>query len=110
MAKKSKSEARAERMTWFLLVLMFVSLNLLPENVVLPNATIPFLGGSILFFSGIYQYFRKWRVNFVTWIAATLMIVMGVYNVYTRPDLNFTVLALVLTVIVIVFGIITNET
>lgn len=108
--RKSAGELRIERITWFALVAVFVLLNIVPDDTAIPNATVPFAGGAILMVSGVYQYFRKWRVNFVTWIIATLMLVMGAYNIYSRPDLNLTFVAFILVGIVIAVGIITNET
>lgn len=108
--KKSEAEARIERITWFLLVLMFALLNLVPDDMTIPNATIPFAGGTILLISGLYQYSHKWRVSFITWIIATLMLVMGAYNVASRPDLNLTFVAIILVAIVIAAGVFTGET
>ena len=107
--RKSRAEARTERITWFLLVMIFALMNLFPEAK-LPNPLIPFAGATILLGSGLYQYFRKWRVSFVTWIAGTTLLIMGIYNVYSRPDLNLTGFSLIVFAIVILFGIITNET
>jgi hypothetical protein len=39
--RKSDAEARVERLTWFLLVIIFAALNMLPERTI-PNAIIPF--------------------------------------------------------------------
>ena len=108
--RKSAGELRIERTTWFLLVAIFVFANLVPEDTAIPNAVTPFAGGMVLIISGIYQYSRKWRVNFTTWIAGTLMLVMAGYNVTTRPDLDLSFIVLILVAIVIAMGILTNET
>lgn len=107
---KSAKELRVERMTWFALVAIFVISSIIPEGTPIPNAVTPFAGGLVLIFSGIYQYAKKWRVNFTTWIAGTLMLVMAGYNITNRPDLDLSFIVIILVAIVIAMGIFTNET
>jgi len=109
-SKKSAKELRAERITWFALVAIFVVSSIIPEDTVVPNAVTPFAAGVVLIFSGIYQYAKKWRVHFVTWIAGTLMLVMAGYNVVNRPDLDLSFAVIILVALVIAMGIFTNET
>jgi uncharacterized membrane protein YjjP (DUF1212 family) len=108
--RKSKQELRVERITWFALVAIFIVANLIPEDTAIPNGVTPLLGGIVLIFSGIYQYSHKWRVNFTTWIAGTLMLVMAFYNFTTRPDLNLSFMVIILVALVIAVGVFTNET
>ena len=108
--RKSKKELRVERLTWFALVAVFIIRSVIPDDTTIPNAVIPFTSGAILIFSGIYQYSRKWRVNFTTWIAGTLMLVMGAYSIYSRPDLDMRMMVIVLVAFVIAVGVFTNET
>ena len=108
--RKSNQEMRVERITWFALVAIFIIANIVPDDTAIPNAVTPFAAGTVLIFSGIYQYSRKWRVNFTTWIAGTLMLVMAAYNVTNRPDLDLSFMVIILVAIVIAVGVITNET
>ena len=108
--RKSKQELRVERITWFGLVAIFIIANIVPEDTAIPNAVTPFAAGTVLFLSGIYQYSRKWRVSFITWIAGTLMLVMGAYNVANRPDLDLSFVVIILVAVVIAVGVLTNET
>lgn len=108
--KKSDKELRAERLTWFALVAIFVISSIVPEDTVIPNAVTPFAAGVVLIISGIYQYAKKWRVHFITWIAGTLMLVMAGYNVFNRPDLDLSFAVIILVAVVIAMGIFTNET
>lgn len=108
--KKSAQEARVERITWFALVAIFIISTVIPEDTVIPNAVTPFAAGVVLIVSGIYQYMRKWRVHFVTWIAGTLMLVMAGYNIANRPDLDLSFAVILLVALVIAMGIFTNET
>lgn len=107
--RKSDAEARVERFTWFLLVILFATLNMLPAGSV-PNAFVPISGAIILLGSGMYQYFRRWHVSPVTWIAGSIMLVLGLYNLAMDPTRDFLGLSLIAFAIVIGFGVLTGET
>lgn len=109
MAKKTGAEARAERITWFMLVMIFIVLSF-DISVQIPGYFIPFTVGTILFGSGFYQYRRGWRVSPVTWMVAATMFVIGGLNWYLGLAIIDPILAsLIGTVLVIFMGIITNE-
>jgi hypothetical protein len=108
--RKSDDEARVERITWFLLVMMFGVLYLFPETADLPNWIIPVLGAVILLGSGLYQYSRHWRVSPVTWIAGAIMFVIGLYGLYVNPNQNLLSFSLLTFAAVIGVGVLTGET
>lgn len=110
--KKSNAEARVERVTWGLLVLIFAVLYVLTDNVAsqIPEWVVPLSGAIILLGSGLYQYSRRWRVSPVTWIAGALMLVFAVLGFYVLPGRSFLVETLIATMIVIVVGTFTGET
>lgn len=108
--RKSAKELRVERITWFALVAIFVIANIVPDDTAIPNALTPFTAGVVLIVSGIYQYSKKWRVSFVTWIAGTLMLVMAAYNVFNKPELDLSFIVIALVALVIAMGVFTNET
>ena len=110
--KKSRAEARVERLTWGLLVLIFAVLYLASDNVLkaMPNWLIPLAGGVILLGSGMYQYSRRWRVSPVTWITGVILIVLAIVGFYFAPNRSFIVESLLVTLLVIVFGTFTGET
>ena len=110
MAKrKSQAEAKVERVTWFLLVLVFAIIYTVPpENV--PNWVVPTSGAIILLGSGVYQYSRRWHVNPLTWIAGTIMLLLGLINLYVNPDQNFSGAVLLTFAGIIGIGVITGET
>lgn len=107
--RKSEEEAKVERFTWFLLVLVFGVVYVLPEGNV-PNWFVPLSGAIILLGSGVYQYFRRWRVSPVTWVAGTLMVMFTMINLTINPDQDFLGLSLIAFAVVIGFGAITGET
>ena len=110
--RKSNAEAKVERFTWFLMVVVFAVLYFLDpqqeENV--SNFVIPLSGAIILLGSGIYQYSRRWRVSPVTWVAGTLMLLLALINLYVNPDQNFYGITLLTFAAVIGVGVLTGET
>lgn len=116
MAKrKSQAEAKTERITWFLLVLIFGVLsvaqdNLPPDQTLIPNWIVPISGAVVLLASGMYQYTRRWRVSPITWIAAVVLLMFGLVNLFIDQTLDLTGLALITFAIVIAFGLLTGET
>ena len=113
MAKrKSSAEARVERLTWGLLVLIFAVLFLVSDNLtaVLPNWLVPLAGAVILLGSGMYQQARRWRVSPITWITGAILLVLAVIGFYVAPQRPFIVESLLVTLVVIIFGTFTGET
>lgn len=110
--KKSDDEARVERITWFLMVLVFAALYFInPETQSsIPNWVVPVSGATILLGSGIYQYMQRWRVSPVTWIAGTFMLLLAAINLSVNPDQNFYGITLLVFAGVIGIGILTGET
>ena len=109
-SKKSNAEAKVERITWFLLVLIFAILNIFP-NLNPPIWAVPLAGAIILLGSGVYQYTNKWRVSPMTWIAGTLMLFFALMNLmFGFDNFNFLGPSLLVFALVIGFGILTGET
>ena len=108
--RKSDAEARVERITWALLVLVFAIVQLLPNGTTIPNFFVPFAGAIILLGSGLYQYSRRWRVGPVTWIGGAFMALFTYYNLQINSATNFTGACLVVFFVVIIFGLVTGET
>jgi hypothetical protein len=110
--RKTAAEARIERITWALLVLIFAVLYVLSDTVSLtiPNWVVPFAGSVILLGSGIYQYSRRWRVSPVTWLGGGLMFIFVMYHFYIDPTHDFIVESLLVTVAVILIGTFAGET
>ena len=87
--RKSDAEARVERITWALLVLVFAIVQLLPAGSTIPNFFVPFAGAIILLGSGLYQYSRHWRVSPVTWIGGAFMALFTYYDLQINPATEF---------------------
>jgi hypothetical protein len=111
-SKKSVAEAKVERITWFLLVLIFALLNIFPgASTVVPNWAVPLAGAIILLGSGVYQYSNKWRVSPMTWIAGSLMLFFVLMAfMFGFNDFPFLGPSLLIFALVIGFGILTGET
>ncbi len=91
---KTSAELRTERVTWFGLVGVLIAAGIVPDWLALHNAFTPMCAGLVLVASGVYQNRQKWRVGFTTWVAATLMLVMAIYNIVDRPGPGFVFLLL----------------
>jgi hypothetical protein len=107
--RKSKAEAKVERVTWFLMVMVFAVIYIVPEGT-FPNPLIPFTGAVILLGAGIYQFQHRWRVPPTTWIFGTIMLMLAIYNVSVDPDANFYGWTLAVFAIVLGIGALTGET
>ena len=107
--RKSAAEARIERITWFLLVVVFGVASLLDPGTI-PNWAVPVAGGLILIFSGAVQYVRRFRVSPITWIAGTFMFVIAFYGFNLQPGADLLGFSLIIFALVIGFGVLTNET
>jgi len=108
--RKSEAEARVERITWALLVLVFAIVQLIPGSTTLPNFFVPLAGALILLGSGLYQYSRRWRVSPITWIGGAFMALFTFYNLQINAATSFTGACLIVFFVVIIFGLITGET
>jgi len=114
--QKSRPEARVERLTWFAMVLVFMFISL-DERFASPGYWVPIAISIILFMSGIIQYQRRWRVGPFTWIVAAVLLVVGGLGYYFQlPEVNIVIpffdpvlISLIATIIVIGYGVISNE-
>jgi phosphatidylserine synthase len=109
---KKPKEARIERLTWGLLVLIFAVIYLAPEATIdsLPNWLVPASCALVLLGSGMFQTVRGWRVSPVTWLGGILMLVLTILAFYVLPQNTFMLETLLVTVAVIAFGTFFGET
>jgi len=109
---KRPREARVERLTWGLLVLIFAMVYLASDTAIenLPNWLIPAACALVLLGSGLFQTVRGWGVSPVTWIGGILMLVLAILAFYVLPQNNFLLETLLVTVAVIAYGTFVGET
>lgn len=109
MARKTSREARIERITWFGLTLVFIIMSL-DENFSIPPEFAPFACALILLLSSVYQYTRGgWSVSPFTWIATTLLFVLGIWEVAMTPFIDIVLLSMVVVIGLIAIGVLTND-
>lgn len=110
--RKTEREGRIERVTWFLLVMVFGILYILPETEAnqIPNYFVPVAGAVILIGSGLIQYGQRMPVSPITWIGGTLMMALAFYSYAVDPTRDLLGIALVVFALVIGFGVLTGET
>ena len=109
-AGKTAAELRVERMTWFGLVGVMILAGVLENWLALHVALVPLGAGLTLIASGLVQLRRKWRVGFTTWLAGILLLLMAAYNIVARPDLDLSLVVILLSALVIAIGVFRNET
>ena len=114
MARKTGREARAERITWFALILIFIPLNFGNWMATIPAYLYPLAVAMILLISGFYQWRNDWRVSPIVWMVAALMLLLGLTALYIPATLatyriDPMLFALAATIAVIAAGIVSNE-
>jgi uncharacterized membrane protein YkvI len=108
MSSKKGKEARAERITWFAMVVVFMMLSF-DRNISIPDYVIPFIIAGILFVSGFYQYTKQWRVSPIMWIVGAVLTIAGIFGIYYNSPIDLRLVSLVAVLIVIGLGVLTNE-
>lgn len=111
MARKTAKEAKVERTTWFLMLSVFLVASF-DRSVSFPTWVVPLSLGVILLGSSIYQQFKRhWKVSPMSWIIAVLfLVVAGAFAFYGHfVQIDAMLVSLVLTVIHLMLGIVTNE-
>ncbi len=106
---KTAAEYRVERLTWFGLVGILVVSSAIPEWLALHHGVTPLLAGFLLLLSGIYQYRKGWRVGLSSWAGGIIALVLAGINFLSRPDLDLSLLVILIAVIIIALGIFTRE-
>jgi len=108
---KSQQEAKVERLTWYALVVVLVVMLYFDRSLNAPPFVAPLVIAVIIIISSAYQQFAKhYRPSLISWSVAIALLVLGIYEIYydlTFVDLRLAAIAAV--VIVISFGVITNE-
>jgi hypothetical protein len=98
-----------ERLTWAFLVAV-LAIPLILDNVAIPSGFVVLAGAAILLGSGFYQYFHRWKVSPITWVAGALMLFLSLFNMFQDVNRDFTGWALIIFAAVILFGLVTGET
>ena len=107
---KSAHEHQIERLTWFGIVGVLVITGALPEWLALHNGIAPLASGLVLMLSGLLQYRRGFRVGYSTWVAGTLLLVMAGFSFLSRPNLDLSLVVIVIAIFIVGAGIFTRET
>jgi hypothetical protein len=111
MARKSAQEARVERITWYLMVAVFVVIGF-DRSASVPTWFVPGLVGSIVLISAAYQYRninRGFRASFVSIMLGSLLIAFAAYDFYMGSFIDPILVTLIATVAIILYGVVTNE-
>lgn len=114
--RKSREEARAERLTWLAMAAVFILLSMFDPNNRIPDYLVAFIISGILIISGIYQFWQsQWRVSPFVWMVASILAFFAAFEVFSQFNGWYTVpidlrlVSLLAVVFIILLGIITNE-
>lgn len=111
MARKSAQEARVERITWYLMVAVFVVVGF-DRSASMPSWLIPAVLGTIILVSAAYQYRninRGFRASFMSIMLGSLLLAFAAYDFYMGSVIDPILVSFIATVAIIVYGIVTNE-
>lgn len=103
--RKTGTEAKAERFTWFSIVIVFLFMT----NNGFDGAATLGIVSLILLASGLYQWRKRWSVGPAVLLAAGIGIVISLYSFWQPLPVDLSLASFVLIVFVIFVGIITND-
>lgn len=104
-ARKTGTEAKVERLTWFAIVIIFLFMSNNDFDGAVMLGTI----SAILLLSGVYQWRRRWSVGPAVFIAAGIGGIVSLYSLWQPLPVDLSLASFVLIIFVIVVGIITND-
>lgn len=103
--RKTGQEAKVERLTWFLMVIVFLFMT---NNGF--DGTVTLLAVSvILLLSGLYQWRKRWSVGPVVFLAAGVGILAGSYSFFQPLPVDLSLMSFFIIMAVIGIGVITND-
>lgn len=105
MARKTGQEAKVERITWFMMVVLFLFMT----NNGVAGAWVLLSISIVLLTSGFYQWRRHWSVGPQVLICAGIGLLGGAYGLYAPVFIDLSLVALGITVVVIAFGVVAND-
>lgn len=105
MARKTGQEAKVERITWFSMVVLFLFLT----NNGVAGAWVLLTISLLLLISGLYQWRRRWSVGPQVLVCAGIGLLGGGYGLYAPVFVDLSLVALGIIVVVISFGVVTND-
>jgi len=104
-SRKTKQEAKIERLTWFAMVITFLFMT---NNQIEGSYTL-LVVSFILFFSGLYQWRKRWSVGPAVFLLAGIGILTGFYSLYQPVPVDLSLGAFLIILAVIGIGVITND-
>ena len=108
MPQKKGKEAKFERATWFVMIMVFALLRF-DRGLTLPEYVVPIVIGLILILSGVYQITQKWPVSPFTWMIGIILLVSAFVTFYINLPVDLILLSFIGAVTHIIIGIISNE-
>ncbi len=104
-SRKTGQEAKIERLTWFLIVIVFLFMS----NNGFDGAATLGIVSTILLISGLYQWRKRWSVGPAVFLAAGIGALITLYSLWQPLPVDLSLVSFILIVVVIFVGIITND-
>ena len=105
----SGDDARLERWTWLGVVGVLVVTGALPDTLAPHTGLTPLAASLILLLAGGLRLRRGLRARRSHWIAGAVLLAVAGVNFLSRPDLDLSLLVVVIAALVIGAGILTRE-
>ncbi len=102
---KTGQEAKVERLTWFLIVIVFLFMT----NNGFDGAFTLLAVSLILLISGLYQWRKRWSVGPVMPLATGAGILASFYSFFQPLPVDLSLMSFIIIILVILFGIITKD-
>ena len=108
---KTSQEAKVERMTWYAMVVVLIIMLYFDRSLNAPPFVAPLAIAAIIIISGVYQQLKRgYRTSLISWTVAIALIIAGIYEIYYNiPFIDLRLAAILAVVVVIGFGVLTNE-
>lgn len=102
---KSDEQYRLERLAWFALVGVLVVSGMAPDWLPLHHGLTPLAAGLVLLASAALEMRRAGSKTLSRWVAGIVLLLIAGFNFLSRPQLDLSLLVVVVAIVVIGGGI-----
>ena len=101
---KSAEHYRLERLSWFGLVGVLIATGTVTEWLSLQHGVTPLAAGLVLLATAILELRRSGSSAISRWVASIALLLISGFNFVSRPDLDLSLLVLVVAIVLIGSG------
>ena len=104
-----EEQYRLERLSWFGLVGVLVVAGIAPDWLSLHNGVAPLAAGLVLSATALLELRRAGTKSLTRWVAGIVLLLIAGFNIFSRPELDLSLLVVVVALIVIGSGIFVRD-